>query len=314
MKNSGFGNLLQKKLIDIIFTDGNNNEIKRSTVGSYSGSQIMEFSGNFLGKGESSDYKVYLRIYGSIEGGKIYYPVHFANQNIYNGNLKAHFLFNVKNGIIDGNGSHNNNDNNNNRPISTDGICGRRNEKRCPSGECCSTFGYCGSSDDFCIYYCDPKYSDCKGSNEGISTDGKCGKLNSKRCPPGECCSTYGYCGTSNDFCIKYCDPNYGECKSSKSISTDGNCGKLNGKICPQGQCCSTFGYCGSKYAFCNKHCDHNYSDCQPKYEVSTDGNCGKRNGKTCPEGWYCSTFGYCGTSHDFSHTHCDPNYCECKN
>jgi len=46
-----------------------------------------------------------------------------------------------------------------------------------------------------------------------VSTDGRCGSANSKKCPTGECCSTYGYCGTSNDHCVTYCDAKYGTCK-----------------------------------------------------------------------------------------------------
>jgi hypothetical protein len=78
----------------------NDNEISRSNVGEYKGENSIEFSGNFLSQGASYEYKVYLRVYGSIEDNKVYYPIQFANENIYNNNLKAHLLFYVRNGEI----------------------------------------------------------------------------------------------------------------------------------------------------------------------------------------------------------------------
>ena len=100
MRNVGFGNLLKRKKVDIIFTDTNDKEISRSNVGTYKGENSIEFNGNFLSKGVSSKYKVYLSVYGSIENNKVYYPIQFANEKIYNNNLKAHLLFYVRNGEI----------------------------------------------------------------------------------------------------------------------------------------------------------------------------------------------------------------------
>ena len=100
MRNVGFGNLLKRKKVDIIFTDTNDKEISRSNVGTYKGENSIEFNGNFLSKGVSTKYKVYLSVYGSIEDNKVYYPIQFANEKIYNNNLKAHLLFYVRNGDI----------------------------------------------------------------------------------------------------------------------------------------------------------------------------------------------------------------------
>ena len=100
MRNVGFGFLLKTKKVDIIYADMNNREISRFNVGEYKGENKFEFKGNFLSEGISSEYKVYLRVYGSIEDNVIYYPIQFANEDIYNKNLKAHLLFYVKNGEI----------------------------------------------------------------------------------------------------------------------------------------------------------------------------------------------------------------------
>ena len=51
------------------------------------------------------------------------------------------------------------------------------------------------------------------------------------------CCSTFGYCGSTAEYCGGTC----------------GN-GNVGNKICPDSNlCCSTFGYCGSTAEYCNE-------------------------------------------------------------
>ena len=100
MRNVGFGSLLKTKKVDIIYTNMNDKEISSYNVGEYKGENSIEFNGNFLSEDISSEYKVYLRVYGSIEDNIVYYPIQFANEDIYNTKLKAHLLFYVKNGEI----------------------------------------------------------------------------------------------------------------------------------------------------------------------------------------------------------------------
>ena len=100
MRNVGFGNLLKTKKMDIIFTDMKDKEISRNNVGEYNGEMNIDFKGSFLDENNINKYKVYLIVYGSNEGNIIYYPVQFANENIYNKDLKAHFLFYINNGEI----------------------------------------------------------------------------------------------------------------------------------------------------------------------------------------------------------------------
>ena len=100
LRNVGFGNMLKTKKIDIIYTDMKDKEISRKNVGKYKGELSIEIKDKLLSKDYSSDYKVYLSIYGSIENKVVYYPIHFANQKIYNKDLKAHLLFYVKKGIL----------------------------------------------------------------------------------------------------------------------------------------------------------------------------------------------------------------------
>ena len=100
MRNVGFGNLLKAKKVDIIYTDMNDKLISRSNVGKYNGEMNIELKGSFLEEDNSSEYKVYLSVYGSIEDNTVFYPVQFANEDIYNKNLKGHLLFYVKKGEI----------------------------------------------------------------------------------------------------------------------------------------------------------------------------------------------------------------------
>ena len=97
IENVGFGNLLKNKNVDIIYSDLNNNIIKRQKVGTYMGENILKINGELLEK-DHQDYKVFICLYSSFENNIIYYPIQFANENIYNNNLKSNLVFSVKNG------------------------------------------------------------------------------------------------------------------------------------------------------------------------------------------------------------------------
>ena len=78
----------------------NGNIIKSKNVGKYKGENILKINEKLLDE-NYEDYKVFIRIYDSIENDIIYYPIQFANDNIYDKNLKAHLIFSVdKNGKI----------------------------------------------------------------------------------------------------------------------------------------------------------------------------------------------------------------------
>jgi len=185
--------------------------------------------------------------------------------------------------------------------VSTDGRCGPNNNNTiCPNNQCCSKYGYCGTEDDYCVKYCVPGYGQCKGTNTTqktttkttttknstptgkVSTDGTCGpNHNNTVCPNNQCCSKYGYCGTDDDYCVKYCVPGYGQCKGSTTqktttkksttktstptgkVSTDGSCGpEYNNTVCPNNQCCSKYGYCGTTNAYCGSGCQSQFGRC----------------------------------------------------
>ncbi|ORX98799.1 glycoside hydrolase/deacetylase [Basidiobolus meristosporus CBS 931.73] len=112
--------------------------------------------------------------------------------------------------------------------VSKDDRCGVINGEKvtCPSGECCSSYGWCGTSTDHCVTNC---LFQCKKSKPTTtvkptstpkptitttttapaatqtvtSIDGTCGLKNNilVQCEPGNCCSQYGYCGSTEEYC-----------------------------------------------------------------------------------------------------------------
>lgn len=135
------------------------------------------------------------------------------------------------------------------------------------------------------------------------STNGACGTAN----PDGqgqscvgfvgvaglsECCSQYGYCGNSADYCQSGCNPLYGKCGTQPSVSVsasasvsrtssapvptislptsqDATCGATAGTTCKgfmidgvKAECCSQYNYCGNSEAYCGTGCNPLYGNC----------------------------------------------------
>jgi len=158
--------------------------------------------------------------------------------------------------------------------ISTNGRCGVDNGNMdCPSGQCCSKYGWCGIGDVYCGVGCQEEYGTCEKTKfykpHLISTDRRCGVYHGDTdCPSGQCCSSYGWCGTSDKYCGKGCQEEYGMCNSKKpdnyvTIYTYGSCGPDNGgRVCPLGTCCSKHGWCGTGSIYCGLGCQKKYGSC----------------------------------------------------
>ncbi|EUC42947.1 carbohydrate esterase family 4 protein [Bipolaris oryzae ATCC 44560] len=107
-------------------------------------------------------------------------------------------------------------------PISTDGQCGSGKGTCAGSafGNCCSSFGWCGSTDGHCKTGCNSAFGTCTGGSTSpstpVSTDGQCGaKGFGATCQGssfGNCCSQFGWCGSSQDHCGAGCDKTSGTC------------------------------------------------------------------------------------------------------
>ncbi|KAF1938468.1 FAD-binding domain-containing protein [Clathrospora elynae] len=132
-------------------------------------------------------------------------------------------------------------------------------------------------------------------AKRAVSTDGSCGGSKGFTCQGssfGNCCSQYGWCGSSTDHCGIGCNSAFGQCTSSsatskpattskvlstraaspptptptKNVSNDGTCGGSNGgSTCSGtsfGNCCSASGWCGSTAAYCGSGCQVGFGNC----------------------------------------------------
>lgn len=109
--------------------------------------------------------------------------------------------------------------------VSPNGRCGLTGAGQnlgyvCPTGKCCSRYGWCGTTDEYCASgSCQPSYGKCSATAPSgtVSLDGRCGnKANGNNngfvCPAGQCCSQYGWCGTTAGYCGAGCQPTFGTC------------------------------------------------------------------------------------------------------
>jgi hypothetical protein len=107
-----------------------------------------------------------------------------------------------------------------NSKISTNGKCGHTNGLKCPNDRPCLSNGTCGEyHSDIHEIGCQYSYGVCNSVLSKIndykgqtSSDGRCGFVNGYSCPKNQCCSQYGYCGTTTKYCGAGCDKHFGKC------------------------------------------------------------------------------------------------------
>jgi hypothetical protein len=185
-------------------------------------------------------------------------------------------------------------------PMSDAQACGKfANDTKCADGLCCSQWGFCGSSDEYCspLQNCQPSYGLCSTiptSPTSDSTSGakppamgpetlpfytECGNTGGNQtCPDGGCCSEYGWCGTTAAYCaVDSCQAGFGTCwpedPSVKPKPSDNyECGAINGQKCATG-CCSRFGWCGTSAEFCQAEngCQAAFGTCWPEASEATE-------------------------------------------
>ncbi|KAF7936224.1 uncharacterized protein EAE98_002443 [Botrytis deweyae] len=182
--------------------------------------------------------------------------------------------------------------------ISPNGLCGAENTNyTCEGsafGDCCSEYGNCGSTSDFCGVGCQSLFGSCTTVSATLPTatntatptatlspDGSCGGDNGYTCESPNCCSESGYCGSTSDFCGVGCQSAFGICSTSptattgtvpaapsQTISSNGGCGNdYNDWTCAGsafGNCCSQYGFCGSESTYCDvgSGCQATFGEC----------------------------------------------------
>jgi hypothetical protein len=111
-------------------------------------------------------------------------------------------------------------------PVSTDGSCGSGKGTCAGStfGNCCSQYGWCGSSTAHCAAGCNSAFGTCTGGTspapapaptKPVSSDGTCGSQGGATCAGstfGNCCSQYGWCGSTAGHCGAGCQSGSGTC------------------------------------------------------------------------------------------------------
>ncbi|KAH9863964.1 hypothetical protein J1614_009897 [Plenodomus biglobosus] len=111
-------------------------------------------------------------------------------------------------------------------------------------------------------------------SGGNVSSDGKCGVQGGATCRGssfGNCCSQYGWCGSTGDHCGTGCNASAGTCGSGSTpapapvaVSKDGSCGTGKGTCAGSafGTCCSQYGWCGTTSGHCGAGCNRSFGTC----------------------------------------------------
>ncbi|KAH9829398.1 uncharacterized protein C8Q71DRAFT_863325 [Rhodofomes roseus] len=78
----------------------------------------------------------------------------------------------------------------------------------CANGACCNAnSGFCGFGPQFCTPITTPG-GNCTSNCDAIAECGKFAAAENRTCPLNVCCSQYGFCGTTSDFCETGCQYN----------------------------------------------------------------------------------------------------------
>ena len=86
VKNLGFGNLNKIKKCKLLFVKDGAVAAQVQAQDFNGGGQISAETQKNFGSGE---FEVYLCVYGEERGGKPAYAIQFANENVWDGDLKA---------------------------------------------------------------------------------------------------------------------------------------------------------------------------------------------------------------------------------
>ncbi|KAF4774730.1 polysaccharide deacetylase [Colletotrichum scovillei] len=108
-------------------------------------------------------------------------------------------------------------------------------------------------------------------ASTNVSPDQTCGGTTGYTCLNsafGNCCSYYGFCGSSLTYCGTGCQSGFGSCSPQSSTvteSSNGLCGSQWNATCKNygtKTCCSQYGYCGNSATHCGTGCQSLFGTC----------------------------------------------------
>lgn len=86
--------------------------------------------------------------------------------------------------------------------------------KPCSNGSCCAKSGYCGYSEEYCGKTDESPNDICWSNCDATAECGRFAEPEGKECPLNVCCSQYGFCGMTEEFC-KETDDEETSCQSN---------------------------------------------------------------------------------------------------
>ncbi|KAK7727058.1 hypothetical protein SLS57_003089 [Botryosphaeria dothidea] len=158
--------------------------------------------------------------------------------------------------------------------ISTDAQCGGTTGQTCKGstfGDCCSTAGWCGSTDagstsDYCGTGCNAEFGTCGTSqvtsqaNTGVTTGGS--TLTSSTVKASSAASSIATTSSSSTVKTTATSAPATNPAPTSNVSTNGVCGSRTGQTCAGskfGKCCSMWGFCGSSMMSCGIGCQKSF-------------------------------------------------------
>jgi chitinase len=92
--------------------------------------------------------------------------------------------------------------------------------KRCSNHACCGRAGYCGYGPDYCGTTGKSPNDRCWSDCDAHAECGRYAEIPGATCPLNVCCSEFGFCGVTQEFCGEHCQSN---CTQPLSGSSGGN-------------------------------------------------------------------------------------------
>jgi peptidoglycan/xylan/chitin deacetylase (PgdA/CDA1 family) len=221
-------------------------------------------------------------------------------------------------------------------------ICGKEaGGAVCPNGECCSEWGWCGVTANYCGSGCqsqcfvdlppvepaedpEPNYQfngynpiptqssseDGSSGDDGqVRSDLRCGAgFNNSPCAPGLCCSQHGWCGDSDAHCGAGCQSGCG-LKDESSTTSETTSTETSATEEPTSTSTVEVTATESTATETSTTTEAQAEETPTLSAPRSDGRCGKDFGNAaCADKACCSEYGYCGATSEFCGAGCQSN------